>query len=187
MTTHYVDIIVVPDPETTPEQLLGALYERVHRSLPAAGSVLGVSFPGHALSPRTLGRTLRLHGAADTLDKLMQTPWLGGVRDHVRIGAVAVAPADAPHRLVQRQQFKTSAARIRRRRMRRKGETEQQAATAVPTSMERTPNLPFVRLRSHSTRQTFCLFIAVGPPLSAPVIGQFNAYGLGPNASVPWF
>jgi len=188
MTTHYVDLKVVPDPESGPAQLMGALYDHLHLALVQQNrSSIGVSFPDYSLNPRTLGTILRLHGSQTDLQQLMATDWLKGVRDHVRMKDIAAAPTDAPHRTVQRKQFKTSAARLRRRRMRRKGETREQARAAIPSTMERHPNLPYIHLHSKSTQQPFCLFIALGPPQTTATPGRFNSHGLGNPASIPWF
>ena len=188
MTTHYVDIRIAPDPESSPTQLLGALYVHLHLALVQQHwDTIGISFPGYSLSPRTLGTMLRLHGSEAHLQQLLATGWLKGMRDHVRIKDVAEAPVDALHRTVQRKQFKTSAERLRRRRMRRKGETEEQAKAAIPSSMERRPDLPYIHLHSQSTRQPFCLFIALGPLQTTATQGTFNGYGLGSPATIPWF
>lgn len=188
MTSHYIDITVVPDPETSVPQLLGALYGRLHMALVErrAGDI-GVSFPRYSTSPRSLGNLLRLHGSEAALRTLMSLDWLKGVRDHVRLSELALAPADAPHRVVRRRQFKTNAERLRRRRMKRKNETQAQAAAAIPDTVERQPSLPFVHLRSQSTGQSFCLFVSLGPLMDRSVPGGFNAYGLGGTATVPWF
>lgn len=188
MTTHYVDLIVVPDPETGAPQLLGALHDRLHVALVQQRlDSIGISFPGYSVIPRTLGTTLRLHGTDALLRQLLATDWLKGLRDHVRMKEIASAPAESPHRTVQRKQFKTNVERLRRRRMRRKGETADQAAAAIPSGVERTPNLPYLHIRSRSTGQPFCLFIVLGPLSSDAVAGRFNSYGLGGTATVPWF
>jgi len=188
MTTHYVDIKVVPDPESSPNQLLGALYDHLHLALvQQRRDDVGVSFPGYSLSPRTLGPTLRLHGSETALRQMLAADWLGGMRDHVRIGSLAAVPADTLHRSVQRKQFKTSAERLRRRRMRRKGETEEQAMAAIPSSMEHRPDLPYIHLHSRSTKQAFCLFIALSPLQSRAIGGPFNSFGLSTVVTVPWF
>lgn len=188
MTTHYIDIKVVPDPESGPAQLLGALYDHLHLALVQRHQdSIGVSFPEYSLSPRTLGTTLRLHGSEADLKQLLATDWLKGMRDNVRISNIAPAPADTPHRVVQRKQFKTSAERLRRRRMRRKGETAEQAQAAIPSSMEHRPELPYVHLHSRSTKQPFCLFITLGPPQAPAVPGKFSSYGLSGSTTVPWF
>ena len=188
MTTHYTDLHLRPDPETNTTTLLGALCDRFHLALvQQREDNLGISFPGYSMSPRTLGTTLRLHGKEPTLRAFMQADWLRGMRDHVHLSETAAAPATAPHRTVRRKQFKTNAARLRRRRMKRKGETRAQARAAIPDSMEQHPNLPYVHLRSRSTGQVFCLFVALGPLLPEAVHGRFNSHGLSSGATIPWF
>ena len=191
MTSHYLHIQLLPDPEFTPAHLMNALYAKLHRALVQLGTdEIGVSFPGYRLAPKTLGTAMRLHSSPAALQALLATDWLRGMRDHTHVSDVLAAPADAPHKRLQRQQFKTSAERLRRRRMKRKGETAEQAAAAIPSSMERQPNLPFAVLRSASTGQPFHLFLALqdaaSPTQPAPS-GPFNTYGLSPTATVPWF
>lgn len=188
MTTHYVDLTVVPDQETSAPQLMDALYGRFHLALVQRRSdYIGVSFPRYSLIPRGMGNVLRLHADASSLEQLMVTDWMKGVRDHVRISDIQPVPPGVPHRTVQRRQFKTNVERLRRRRMRRKGETAEQAALAIPDRVERTPRLPFIHLRSGSTGQAFCLFITMGPLQDESVEGSFSSYGLGQRATVPWF
>ena len=191
MTTHYIDITLLPDPEFSHAHLLGALMAKLHRALvQLKARDVGVSFPQHVNDPpgkRTLGAVLRLHGTQPALAGLMEQAWLKGMRDHVQVLALAPVPVDAPHRVVLRRQFKTNAERLRRRRMARKGETAEQAAIAIPDAVERKPNLPFAQLRSSSTGQPFCLFVAHGALQPNAVSGDFNAYGLSLGASVPWF
>ena len=148
---------------------------------------IGVSFPGYSLNPRALGNVLRLHGSEAALRSFLQADWLKGMRDHTQVGELLPVPANAQHRTVRRRQFKTNADRLRRRRMQRKGETAEQAAAAIPDTVERRPDLPFVQLRSSSTGQSFCLCVEHGPLQPLPVAGAFNAYGLGHQATVPWF
>ncbi|HEY4541182.1 MAG TPA: type I-F CRISPR-associated endoribonuclease Cas6/Csy4, partial [Noviherbaspirillum sp.] len=145
MTTHYIDIVLLPDPEFSHAHLLGALVAKLHRALvQLQASDIGASYPQHQMRPRTLGNVLRLHGTEHALQRLMELPWLTGMRDHVRVAEVAPVPPTSSHRVVLRRQFKTNAERLRRRRMRRKGETAEQAFTAIPDSVERRPDLPYV-------------------------------------------
>lgn len=188
MTSHYVDIRVVPDPETTVPQLMGALYGRLHLALiENKPNPVGVSFPGYSRNPRSIGGVVRLHGSQENLVALMQQDWLKGVRDHVRLTEVLPVPADVSHRTVSRKQFKTNVDRLRRRRMNRKGETAEEARAAIPRTMERKPDLPYVHAKSHSTKQNFCLFVALGPKKETAVDGEFNSYGLSGEVTIPWF
>ncbi len=188
MTTHYIDITLLPDPEFSHAHLLGALVSKLHRVLVQLKSAdIGISFPRYSLLPRSLGEVLRLHSTEASLQRLMELPWLQGMRDHVQLTALSQAPLDAPRWQVQRRQFKTNADRLRRRRMRRKGETREQAAAAIPDNVERSPKLPFVQLHSTSTNQPFSLFIDQGPAQSNETQDRFNTYGLSLGSKIPWF
>jgi len=191
MTTHYIDITLLPDPEFGHAHLLGALVAKLHRALVQGQATdIGVSYPQHIaqpLSKRTLGAVLRLHGTPEALQRLMSQDWLKGMRDHTQISELLPVPANTQHRTVRRRQFKTNVERLRRRRMQRKGETAEQAAAAIPDTVKRRPDLPFVQLRSSSTGQSFCLCVEHGPLQAQPVTGAFNTYGLGQEATVPWF
>lgn len=191
MTTHYINITLLPDPEFSHAHLLGALVAKLHRALVQGQTTdIGVSYPQHIgqpLTKRTLGAVLRLHGTPETLQRLMGQDWLKGMRDHTQVSELLPVPANAQHRAVRRRQFKTNADRLRRRRMRRKGETAEQAAAAIPDTVERRPDLPFAQLHSNSTGQSFCLYVDHGPLVPQPVPGVFNAYGLAQEATVPWF
>jgi CRISPR-associated endonuclease Csy4 len=130
---------------------------------------------------------LRLHGTSLALHKLLTTDWLTGMRDHVACGVVLAVPTDARHRVVSRVQAKSSPERLRRRQMRRHGLTAEQAQERIPDNAAEMLNLPFLTLRSQSTGQTFRLFIRLGPEQATAVPGEFGAYGLSPQTTVPWF
>jgi CRISPR-associated endonuclease Csy4 len=199
---HYVDIRLQPDAEFAPAMLMAALFTKLHKALAAgAHHDIGVSFPqmevGDAPSARAsrtgahpryaLGQVLRLHGTSLALHKLLTTDWLIGMRDHVACGAVLAVPTDARHRVVSRVQAKSSPERLRRRQMRRHGLTAEQAQERIPDSAAEMLNLPFLTLRSQSTGQTFRLFIRLGAEQATAVPGEFGAYGLSPQTTVPWF
>ena len=106
MTTHYIDITLLPDPEFSHAHLLGALMAKLHRALvQLKSSDIGVSFPQHVNAPlgkRTLGAVLRLHGPQAALAGLMEQGWLKGMRDHVQLSELASVPSGTAHRLVLR-------------------------------------------------------------------------------------
>lgn len=188
MLTHYLDIHLQPDPEFPASQLLAALYAKLHRALVQLHSEdLAVSFPGYADKPLGLGQTLRVLGPAERLRQLMALPWLRGMADHVQVNAPTAVPADAVHRKLSRVQAKSNPERLRRRHMKRHGLTAEQARERIPDSAAVSLNLPFLPVRSASTGQAFLLFLRLEPPHPAPVDGGFNAYGLSPTATTPWF
>ena len=188
--THYLELCLRLDPEFPAPMLMGALYSKLHRGLAELeADDIGVSLPTHqtGVRARKPGDILRLHGTAERLEQLMATDWLKGMHDHVQVADVSRVPADTEYRTVRRRQFKTNADRLRRRRMRRHGVSEAEAIEAIPDSVEQRVCLPFIQVRSASTGQRFCLFIEHGPKQSTPQPGQFNSYGLSPEATVPWF
>ena len=184
----FVEIALRPDPECADHVLLGALYTKLHHALaPTNTTGVAVCFPGYQASPPRLGTRMRLLGTRAALQALTTSDWLGGLRDHVVIGAVADVPAHVAHRPLRRVQAKSSPERLRRRLMKRQGLDATQAHGRIPDSAAETLNLPFVHIHSSSTKQTFRLFLHAGPEQPAPVEGAFNAYGLSQDATVPWF
>jgi CRISPR-associated endonuclease Csy4 len=185
---HYLDIQLRLDPEFPPHELMAALFSKLHRVFARdLTHTVGVSFPGYGLAPSALGDTLRLFGPAADLIRLMEQPWLAGVRDHVSLGAITPVPAVATHRRLQRVQAKSSPARLMRRQMRRHDLNEVEVRAAFDGAQAQRLQLPFVAMASGSTGQTFKLFLKLGPGQAQPEAGAFNAYGLSQTATVPWF
>ena len=185
---HYVDIDVRPDPEFPVNQLMSALYAKLHRALAAQASAgIGVSFPGVDSNVSHLGTRLRLHGSSLDLSTLLSIDWLAGMRDHVALTPPTLTPSAVQHRRVSRVQVKSNPERLRRRLMRRHTLNEHEARQRIPDNAARLSQLPFVQLRSTSTGQSFRLFIKHGPLQPSMLPGIFNAYGLSQQATIPWF
>lgn len=185
---HYLDIRLLPDPEFPAPLLMSALFAKLHRALvDYGGRDIGVSFPEVVQGKRTLGQRLRLHGNRSSLDRLMATGWMQGMRDHVTVAAVQPIPAEVQHRVVRRVQAKSNPERLRRRLMARKSIDAETARTAIPDSAAKMLELPYVEIASRSTGQRFKLFIEHLKPTPTATPGPFGTYGLGTNATVPWF
>ncbi|RMQ42791.1 hypothetical protein ALQ04_02297 [Pseudomonas cichorii] len=185
---HYLDLQLLPDPEFAATQLMSALLAKLHRGLhELRRDDIGISFPAVAGKTTGLGDRLRLHGSAQALDALLALNWLTGMRDHVRLGELSTVPDGVQHRRVNRVQVDSNPERARRRLIKRHGLTEEQARERIPDTAAKRCNLPFTQLRSHSTGQTFRLFIQHGPLQANAQPGTFNSYGLSGTATVPWF
>ena len=117
----------------------------------------------------------------------MALNWIAGMQDHTEVGAIFAIPTDAKSRVVRRVQAKSNPERARRRLIKRKGTTPEQARLAIPDDAAETLRLPYVVLASQSTGQHFRLFIEHMPIRRETVAGKFSAYGLSPTATVPWF
>lgn len=187
----YLEWQIRPDPEVLPPEVLSQVIQRLHRQLTrTAERRVGVSFPEHASSSfrRSLGARIRVHGPMIALEALAGGQWLGPARDHLTGGVLHSVPAVVlGHRAVSRVQAKSNVERLRRRQMKRKGWTHEEATAAIPDQARETLALPYVELRSGSNAQSFPLFIRHGPVQAGPISGDFGAYGLSPTTTVPWF
>ena len=147
-----------------------------------------MSFPGFKDLPVPyLGTRLRLHGGLTALSGLLASNWLNGIRDHVVLTPALPVPGATQYRTVRRVQVKSSPERLRRRLMRRHAIDAQTARQRIPDDAAQLTHLPFMQLRSMSTGQTFRLFIDHSLPQLNAVSGDFNAYGLSQEATIPWF
>jgi len=183
---HFVDINILPTPELKSTQILNSLYGKLHDCLTKTESkAIGVSFPRHGQT--SLGDILRLHGGKDDLSQVIAMQWLMGYSDYVSVSAPARVPDDTKHRLVSRVQVKSSPARLRRRAIKRHQITEAEALARYPDRIAEETDLPYVQLRSASTKQVFRLFVKHGPVSTEQLKGDFSAYGLSANSTIPWF
>ncbi len=183
---YYIELRILPDPEFLPNVLMNALYSKLHKALVKMDSNdIGISFP-HYQEKQNLGERIKLHGNKERLEALMNTNWLQGMRDYVLLGSINQIPIKIQHAIFSRSQVKSNIERIRRRQVRRHGFTEQEISEKIPASLEKRSDLPFVNLKSHSTQQTFRLFIKK-EDVPEKKSGHFNTYGLSNEASVPIF
>jgi CRISPR-associated endonuclease Csy4 len=187
---HYLEIRLLPDPEFVPTILMNALFAKLHRALVDLGSTrIGISFPGLTKDQkcRGVGECLRIHGALDDLHGLMGMPWLTGMRDHTLVHGPEPIPDQVEQCRVRRVQAKSSPVRLRRRLMRRKGLSEEDARRTLPDERAKRLELPYIAIASRSTGQAFRLFIDQQPSATQRMEGDFNHYGLSGTATVPWF
>lgn len=185
---YYLELRLQPNPEITTSHLLHAVYGKLHLALVAGNhSDIGISFPRCGDSSPLLGDTLRLHGSQATLIRFVSAPWLSNLTDYIDISSIREIPSGVRYRAVRRIQVKSSPERLRRRYVRRHGVSSDEAVTLIPDTVAKLTDLPFIRVQSRSTRTHFRLFLHHGEILENPVPGQFNAYGIGTGATVPWF
>ncbi|TDB58597.1 MULTISPECIES: type I-F CRISPR-associated endoribonuclease Cas6/Csy4 [Photorhabdus] len=182
---YYLEIRVLPDLEFGQQDLMAALFAKLHRALGQAGNGrIGVSFPRVG---KTLGNTLRIHGASEALNDLQALPWLKGLRDYTEVVDIQPVPKNTQYRCVSRVQVNSSVERLRRRSVKKGWLTEEQARQRIPISKEQRTDLPFLNLKSLSSGQSFPLFVEQGPIEDRPTPGIFSSYGLSASATIPWF
>jgi CRISPR-associated endonuclease Csy4 len=186
---HYVDIKLLPDPEIAEPVLMNALFGKLHRKLVEVqgNTQVGISFPNIEKSGRKLGNTIRLHGESRALESVINTSWLNGLNDHVRLGIVNLIPEVTEFRSWRRVQAKSSPERLRRRAMKRHGIDATAAKLKIPDTAAEVLQLPSLLVRSASTGESFQLFIKVSEASPDVGVGSFNTYGLSKDAALPWF
>lgn len=182
---YYLDIRVLPDPEFSEEMLMAALFAKLHRALGARGAGdIGISFPKVDYKP---GDTLRLHGSETALMALEATGWRKGLMDYCQCAAIAAIPEVKGWRTVARIQPKSNPERLLRRSVNKGWITAEEAAQRLVNCPEKRIDLPYLHIKSLSSKQQFRLFISHGELLPHPVAGTFSSYGLSATATIPWF
>ena len=184
---HYLDVSFDASVDFPLLHQMASFYQGVHLYLVESGAQLGITLPELKTGARNpLGNIVRLHGTEDSLHAFTESPFLSRIRSPFRLSSIEQVPAGAQPRTFWRHQPK-SIVQLRKRAMKRHGLTEEQAVERYPRDMLFHSPLPFLELRSLSTRQSFRLFFVKGDIQKIAVQGEFNTYGLSPTATLPWF
>lgn len=185
---YYLDIKVIPDSEFNSQTLLNILFGKLHFALVNLGDKnIGVSFPDFSEETNRLGGCLRLHSSQDVLEQLTKDNWMRGVADYTVLSPVSPVPDSAKFRIVSRVQVKNNPEKERRRLMKRKNITLEEALKRIPDNYGKLIKLPYLEMKSYSVGQRFKLFINHSEILNESVEGKYSKYGLSSVATVPWF
>lgn len=185
---HYFDIKIIPDSEFNEQTLLNILFLKLHLALVNLGDEnVGVSFPDFCGDKNRLGGRIRIHSTEKALKQLATKTWMRGVHDYTLLSPVAPVPASAKFRTVSRVQLKSNPEKERRRLMKRKNITLEEAVKRIPDSSAKLTNLPYIEMKSFSRAQRFKMFIKHSELSDQKMDGKFSKYGLSPNATIPWF
>ncbi len=181
---HYIDILILPDPEFPATVLMNAIYSKFHKALCDLNSTtIGASFPKYAV---TLGDVLRIHGEESLLNDLLGLNWIGGMNGYCSISEILPVPSESKHRTVSRKQPTMSQSKLRRLVKRgtiSEGEVKQYKAKMFGKGLDN----PYIELKSASNGQKHRRYIEFGELLDAPVLGKFDQFGLSKTATIPWF
>ncbi|GBU09487.1 hypothetical protein AwWohl_06250 [Gammaproteobacteria bacterium] len=195
---HYVDITLLPNDEVGHYFLWGKLYQQMHLAMVAHNrgdnGVIGFSFPEYRTEKARLGSKLRIFAPTkDELTELNIAKWLSRFSDYCHISSIKQVPEHTQYALFSRRHCRTNIEGLVRRRVKRKGESLEQAREYFVGYTVDYSLLPFVELESLSSdnlqesRNKFKLFIEQ-KIITEKQSGQFNCYGLSKIASaVPWF
>jgi CRISPR-associated endonuclease Csy4 len=201
----YQEIRVLESPEIPLYFLWSKVFQQIHLGLVEMqddqGRVpIGLSFPEYLVGEKRneLGTKLRLFSNDEAgLKQFDVVKWLARLSDYVHSSSIQPVPEKIiGYAIYQREQPKTSPERLARRYARRLAEREKRqevdsdyenALTIYSKRNYQSINSPFIRLKSLSSDNNFCLWIKKIPVDIQASTANFSSYGLSSESSVPEF
>ena len=182
--SFYVDIKIKPDDEMRENVLLNKVYTKLHKALFTLKSTeIAVSFPRYKV---VLGDVIRLHGKEDKLITLQESNWLGGLAGYCDISSIKAIPNEVLYRTISRKQANMTDAKLRRL-LKRQSITEDEAKEYRAKMFQQGLDNPYIELQSTSNGHKHRRYLQFGELSNKSVEGEFDAFGLSKQATIPWF
>lgn len=191
----YIEITLLPNPEVNIHFLWSKVYQQIHLGLVAIQNdqkkaPIGISFPEYVIGEKfsLLGRKCRLFAQNEAvLVRFDIDKCLARLSDYVHWTRIREVPIVVNgYATYQRLQPKTSPERLARRYAVRHKIDYDQALRYYSGMASVNITAPFIRLKSLSSAQSFCLWINK-TLVSEPLSDCFSAYGLSSKGTVPEF
>lgn len=191
----YLEITLLPNPEVGINFLWSKVFQQIHLGLVEMqddqGRVpIGISFPDYVTGEKysLLGDKLRLFAKDEaTLAQFNAAKWLSRLSDYVHCTSIRPVPQKLMgYAIYQREQPKTNKERLARRYAKRHNVDYDTALVRYSEMAYKTVATPFIRLKSLSGDQEFCLWIKK-TMAAAPLGSTFSSYGLSGVSTVPDF
>ena len=212
----YLEITLLPNPEVGVNFLWSKVFQQIHLGLVEIqddqGQVLiGLSFPEYVIGDKysLLGSKLRLFANDEAmLNQFDAVKWLARLSDYVHCTSIRPVPEKiVGYAIYQREQPKTNPERLARRYAKRHGVDFDTAlnglvdlkSTEKPLNADfkiqfrycemtkKNISSPFIRLKSMSSEQVFCLWIKKILVDTQSSATYFSSYGLSSISTVPDF
>jgi len=192
---HYIEITLLPNSNINLFSLWSKTFQQIHLGLVEMQDdqkrvSIGVSFPEYVIGEKysVLGSKLRLFAQDETtLDRFGAARWLSRLSDYVHCTGIRSVPEKLTgYARYQREQPKTSKERLARRYASRHGIDYDSALLRYSEMAHKLIPTPFIRLKSLSSDNTFCLWIKK-TEVAESSDNTFSSYGLSVSASVPEF
>lgn len=190
---YYQELSLLPNADIALYFLWQKVYQQIHFALVENkkadnASAIGVAFPEYNADKYYLGRKLRLFaGDEQKLEQIQCGKWLNRLSDYVYVKKIEPVPEKlAGYACFRHIKLKGSKVKLARRRVKRKGETLQQALAHFEDFEEQRSNLPYINMISQTNGQRFLLFIEKRT-MEKPQTGLYSCYGLSNTTTVPLF
>jgi CRISPR-associated endonuclease Csy4 len=192
---YYLEITLLPNPDINLLTLWSKTFQQIHLGLVEMQDnqkrvPIGVSFPEYIIGEKysMLGGKLRLIAQDETtLARFNASKWLARLSDYVHCTGIRSVPEKLNgYAIFQREQPKTSKERLARRYASRHGIDYDSALLRYSEIAHKLIPTPFIRLKSLSSDNTFCLWIRK-TAVTEPSSNTFSSYGLSATSTVPEF
>jgi len=210
---YYQEMTLLPNPEVNIHFLWSKVLQQIHLGLVEMQNVdrhipIGLSFPHYVLSEKGgyMGNRCRLFASNElALAQFDAVKWLSRLSDYVHCTGIRSVPEKLTgYATYKRVQPKNNPQRLARRYAKRHhldldsalngtvklrgegGGVEYPTAFRYCDMPKPELGLPYIRLKSLSGGQSFCLWIEKASA-AQPVAGGFSCYGLSASATVPEF
>ncbi len=195
MLKFYQEISLLPQEEIPIHFLWSKVFQQIHLGLVEMQDdqkrvPIGVSFPEYVIGEKysVLGGQLRLFAQDEfTLVRFDAAKWLSRLSDYVHYTGIRSVPVKIiGYAIYQRYQPKINAERLARRYARRHGVDYDTALARYGEMCNKCIPWPFIRQKSLSSEQEFCLWIKKTMAME-PAGSVYSSYGLNAIATVPEF
>jgi CRISPR-associated endonuclease Csy4 len=192
----YLEITLLPNPEVGVNFLWSKVFQQIHLGLveiqdDQGQAPIGLSFPEYVIGEKysVLGSKLRLFANDEAeLKQFDAVKWLARLSDYVHCTSIRPVPEKLiGYATYQRVQPKINPEPLARRYARRHNIDYETALTLYSKRNYQTINSPFIRLKSLSSDNNFCIWVKKVPVDAQSSTTHFSTYGLSSISTVPEF
>jgi CRISPR-associated endonuclease Csy4 len=193
---YYIEMTLLDNPDLNLFSLWSKVFQQIHLGLveiqdDQGQAPIGLSFPEYVIGEKysVLGSKLRLFANDEAgLKQFNAVKWLARLSDYVHCTSIRPVPEKLiGYATYQRVQPKINPEPLARRYARRHNIDYEMALTLYSKRNYQTINSPFIRLKSLSSDNNFCIWVKKVPVAAQSSTTHFSTYGLSSISTVPEF
>lgn len=181
---HYIEIKTKKNKKVKAPNITNSLMSALHIAIVDSGENIGVSFP--EVTENHLGSVLRVHGTQESLIKLGFS-WVSksNVMEHVTFTDMKEIPENVTYVSFRRLRPMFTESKLKNL-LKKKPLSEDEIHDYKIKIRTEIIDAPFVKLKSHSNKNHFQIFIGAYTKDSCGEC-KFDSYGFSKNSAVPVF